>query len=85
VFVFGDTRFSIPGYMVWCALAYALIGSYFTWTIGKPLIQANEDLRASEAEFRFLLVRVNDAAEAMVIHRGEQDECRGLQQDRGYQ
>lgn len=83
VFVVGEARFSIPGYMVWCALAYALIGSYFTWTIGKPLIQANEDLRAREAEFRFLLVRVNDAAEAIAIHRGEQDERRGLEQVAG--
>jgi ABC-type uncharacterized transport system fused permease/ATPase subunit len=28
VFSIGETRFGIPGYMVWCALAYALIGSY---------------------------------------------------------
>jgi vitamin B12/bleomycin/antimicrobial peptide transport system ATP-binding/permease protein len=83
MFVIGETRFSIPGYMVWCALAYALIGSYFTWTIGKPLIQANQDLRAREADFRFLLVRVNDAAEAIAIHRGEQDERRGLEQVAG--
>lgn len=83
VFAVGEMRLSVPGYMVWCALAYALIGSYFTWTIGKPLIQANEDLRAREAEFRFLLVRVNDAAEAIAIHRGEQDERRGLEKVAG--
>jgi vitamin B12/bleomycin/antimicrobial peptide transport system ATP-binding/permease protein len=83
VFVVGATQFSIPGYMVWCALAYALVGSYFTWMIGRPLIHANEELRAREAEFRFLLVRVNDAAEAIAIHRGEQDERRGLEQVAG--
>jgi putative ATP-binding cassette transporter len=80
VFAVGETRFGIPGYMVWCALAYALVGSYVTWQVGKPLIQANADLRAREAEFRFLLVRVSDAAEAVAIHRGEQDERRGLRE-----
>jgi putative ATP-binding cassette transporter len=28
---------AIPGYMVWCALAYALIGSGLTWLVGRPL------------------------------------------------
>jgi vitamin B12/bleomycin/antimicrobial peptide transport system ATP-binding/permease protein len=54
-----------------------------TWLVGKPLIQANADLRAREAEFRFLLVRVDDAAEAVAIHRGEQDERRGLREAAG--
>lgn len=83
IFSVGETRFSIPGYMVWCALAYALIGSYLTWLVGRPLIPANADLRAREAEFRFLLVRVNDAAEAIAIHRGEDDERRGLREVAG--
>jgi putative ATP-binding cassette transporter len=83
VFTVGETRFSIPGYMVWCALAYALVGSYFTWRVGRPLIRANADLRAREAEFRFLLVRVNDDAEAIAIHRGEEDERRGIHQVAG--
>ena len=74
----GGMQFSIPGYMVWCALFYALAGSYLTWRIGKPLIKGNEDLRSREADFRFLLVRVNDAAEAIAIHRGEQDERKNL-------
>ncbi|HET9395653.1 MAG TPA: SbmA/BacA-like family transporter, partial [Nitrospiraceae bacterium] len=79
----GGTQVSIPGYMVWCALAYALIGSYLTWKIGSPLIKANEELRSREADFRFLLVRVDDAAEAIAIHRGEQDERKGLRQVAG--
>jgi vitamin B12/bleomycin/antimicrobial peptide transport system ATP-binding/permease protein len=80
VFIVGGVHISIPGYMVWCALAYACIGSYMAWLVGRPLIQANADLRSKEAEFRFLLVRVNDAAEAVAIHRGEDDERRALRQ-----
>jgi putative ATP-binding cassette transporter len=78
VFVIDGRSFSIPGYMVWCAAIYAALGSYLTWMVGKPLIQANTDLRASEADFRFLLVRVNESAEAIAIHRGEADERNGL-------
>ena len=63
-----------PGYLVWCALAYAAVGSFLVWLVGRPLIQANTELRAREAEFRFLLVRVDDKAEAIAIHRGEADE-----------
>ncbi len=64
--------------MVWAAVIYALIGSYFTWWVGKPLIQANADLRATEADFRFLLVRANESSEAIAIYRGEDDERRNL-------
>jgi putative ATP-binding cassette transporter len=74
VFAVDGGSFSIPGYMVWCALAYAIVGSYFTYRVGRPLIQANADLRAREADFRFLLVRMDESAEAVAIHRGEPDE-----------
>jgi putative ATP-binding cassette transporter len=74
VFVLHGQTFSIPGYLVWCALAYAAIGSFFVWLVGRPLIKANADLRGEEAEFRFLLVRVDQKAEAIAIHRGEADE-----------
>ena len=74
VFVLHGQTFSIPGYLVWCALAYAAIGSFFVWLVGRPLIKANAELRGEEAEFRFLLVRVDQKAEAIAIHRGEADE-----------
>ena len=79
IFVVGSRSFYIPGYMVWAALAYALIGSYLTWLVGNPLIKANTDLRAAEANFRFLLVRVDELSEAVAIYRGEADERRDLE------
>lgn len=78
VFVMNGASFSIPGYLVWCALAYAMAGSFLVWRVGRPLIRANTELRGAEAEFRFLLVRVGDNAEAIAIHRGEADERRHL-------
>lgn len=70
VFAVNGDRFSIPGYLVWCALAYAAVGSFFVWWVGRPLIRSNTELRAEEAEFRFLLVRVDEKAEAIAVRRG---------------
>jgi putative ATP-binding cassette transporter len=74
--VFATSRgtFTIPGYMVWAALAYATLGSWLTWLVGRPLIPANSELRAHEGEFRYFVVRVDQSAEAVATYRGEEDE-----------
>ncbi len=78
LFVLGGHHFNIPGYMVWCALAYAVIGSLLTWRAGYPLIGLNVELYAREAELRFALVRVSESAESIALFGGEQDERRQL-------
>jgi vitamin B12/bleomycin/antimicrobial peptide transport system ATP-binding/permease protein len=78
VFAVGDRSFSIPGYMVWCALAYAIVGSWFAWRVGRPLIPLNAERYAREADFRFALVRANEFAEGIALHGGEADERRIL-------
>ncbi len=78
VFVVGDRSFSIPGYMVWCALTYAFIGSWLAWRVGRPLIPLNATRYAREAELRFALVRVSECAEGIALHGGEPDERRIL-------
>src|SRR5579864_2945470 len=78
VFVVGGARFTIPGYMVWCAVVYAGIGSLLTWRVGRPLIRLNAELYAREAELRFALVRVSESAESISLFGGEQDERRQL-------
>jgi len=79
VFVVHGYHFSIPGYMVWCAIAYALIGSLMTWRVGLPLIGLNAQLYSREAELRFALVRVSESAESIALHHGERDERRQLE------
>lgn len=76
VFMVGGTVFSIPGYMVWCAIGYALIGSWMTWRVGKPLVRLNAHMRTAEAEYRFSLVRANESSEGIALYRGESDEHR---------
>ena len=78
MFHIGDRSFSIPGYMVWCALAYAAAGSWLAWRVGRPLIPLNATRYAREAELRFALVRVSESAEGISLHGGEADERRIL-------
>ncbi|MGN6572254.1 MAG: ABC transporter ATP-binding protein/permease [Pseudolabrys sp.] len=79
VFVVHGYHFSIPGYMVWCAIIYALIGSLLTWRVGLPLIGLNAQLYSREAELRFALVRVSESAESIALYHGERDERRQLE------
>src|SRR5262245_8789034 len=38
VFTWGDSSFTIPGYLVWCSLVYAITGSSLPWLVGHALI-----------------------------------------------
>jgi vitamin B12/bleomycin/antimicrobial peptide transport system ATP-binding/permease protein len=76
VFTWGDKSFTIPGYMVWCALAYAITGSWLTWLVGHPLIKLNAERYAREADLRFAIVRINETAETVALQRSEADERR---------
>ena len=78
VFGVGDRSFTIPGYMVWCALAYSLGGSLLAWRVGRRLIPLNAERYAREADLRFALVRVNEHADGIALHGGEADERRML-------
>ncbi len=69
---------SIPGYMVWAALAYALVGSTLTILVGRPMVQHNIARVAAEADFRFGLTRARESGEGIALIRGETDERRGL-------
>ena len=68
----------IPGYMVWAALLYALLGSSLTWMVGRPMVTLNVKHTAAEADFRFGLTRARESGEGIAFIRGETDERRGL-------
>ncbi len=78
VFDFGNSPVTIPGYMVWCALAYSLGGSLLAWRVGRPLVPLNVDRYAREADLRVALVRISEHADGIVLHDGEADERRLL-------
>jgi len=78
MFVYEDKAFSIPGYMVWCALIYAATGSWLSWRVGRPLIPLNAERYQRESDLRFALVRVNQHADGIALYGGEADEKQHL-------
>ena len=65
---------TIPGYMVWVALVYAIAGTALTHLIGKPLIAMNFARQRAEADFRFSLVRLRENSEGVALYAGEAGE-----------
>ena len=64
----------IPGYLVWGALIYALIGTTLTHLIGRPLVGLNFQQQRFEADFRFNLVRARENSEQIALLHGEEVE-----------
>jgi putative ATP-binding cassette transporter len=73
-FSLGGANLEIPGYMVWVAIIYALVGSYLTAIVGRPLIPVNFQRQRLEADFRFGLVRLRENAEGIALYHGEPSE-----------
>jgi putative ATP-binding cassette transporter len=73
----GDD-FTIPGYLVWAALIYAVLGSGITHWIGRSLIPLDFEQEKREANFRFALVRLRENSEAVALLRGEASEKQEL-------
>lgn len=65
---------TIPGYMVFIAIAYAVVGTYLTQRIGRPLIRQNFDQQRYEADFRYSLIRLRENCESIAFYRGEAPE-----------
>jgi len=77
-FMLGPIGVTIPGYMVWAALIYALVASVLTHIIGRPLIGLNFQKERLEADFRFGMVRLRENAEGVALYKGEAPEQRAL-------
>jgi len=65
---------AIPGYMFWAAVLYSGAGSVLAHYVGRPLIRLNYRQQTVEADFRFNLVRLREAAEAIALYGGEAQE-----------
>ncbi len=69
---------SIPGYMVWVALIYSVLGTVLAHRIGRKLIGLNFLQQRVEADFRYALVRFRENMEGVALHGGEAQEQRNL-------
>ena len=68
----------IPGSMVWVAVLYAIVGTWLTDWLGRPLVRLNFDRQRYEADYRFSLVRFRENTEGVAMYGGEADEFRGF-------
>ncbi|MBM3490843.1 MAG: ABC transporter ATP-binding protein/permease [Alphaproteobacteria bacterium] len=76
----GDGGITVPGYMVWVALVYAVVGTWLTHRIGQPLVGLNFQQERLEADFRYALVRLRENTEAIALYQGERDEAATLRE-----
>ena len=75
--LFGDVL-PIPGYLVWVAILYAVVGTLITHLIGRPLVHLDIEQQRREADFRTGLLRVRENAEQIALLKGETAERRRL-------
>ena len=70
-FTLGGSSYSIPGFMVWMAVLYCVVGSIITHYIGRPQIRLNFEQQRYEADFRHHMVRVREYSESIALDKGE--------------
>ena len=77
-FSFNGSDYTIPGFMVWMAVVYCVVGSVLTHYIGRPLINLNFRQQRFEADYRHHLIRVREYSESIALDRGEPVERQRL-------
>jgi putative ATP-binding cassette transporter len=75
----GGTEYAIPGYMLWAALFYSVLGSVLSYWVGGSLVQRNAERYAREGDLRASLVRTSDHLDAIALAGGEADETRRVE------
>ena len=72
--------YNLPRAMFWIGLVYVLLASVIAFWIGRPIIWLSFNNEKFNAVFRYALVRLRDASEAVAFYRGELAERSGLRQ-----
>jgi putative ATP-binding cassette transporter len=67
---------AIPGYLVWAAVIYSVLGTYITHLTGRRLIPLRFQQQHKEADFRFAMMRLRENAEEVALLKGEEPEKR---------
>jgi len=73
-FMIAGLGVTVPAYMVWAAVLYAIVGTALAHLVGRPLIRLSFRKEQVEADFRFDLVRARENAEAIALYNGERHE-----------
>lgn len=73
----GDASFwgiTIPAYMCWVAVVYAVLGTWLSQKIGFKLVALSNRQQRSEADFRYFLVRFRDGFKVRAHDGGRHKE-----------
>lgn len=73
--LFGIT---LPHAIFWIGIVYVVVASVVAFWIGRPIIELSFLNEKYNAAFRYALVRLRDASEAVAFYRGEAAERIGL-------
>lgn len=79
-FSLAGNHYAIPGYMLYAAIAYSLVGLLIAHWIGKPLIALNVRKQTVEADFRALGMNLRENAEQIAFYGGGPQEGRRMMQ-----
>ncbi|MGZ5362626.1 MAG: ABC transporter ATP-binding protein/permease [Mycobacterium sp.] len=71
-------NYELPKAMFWILLTYVLFASVIEFWVGRPIIWLSFRNEKFNAAFRYALVRLRDASEAVAFYRGEIAERTGL-------
>ena len=70
--------YELPRAMFWIGIVFVLFASVIAFWIGRPIIWLSFSNEKFNAAFRYALVRLRDASEAVAFYRGEVAERTGL-------
>jgi vitamin B12/bleomycin/antimicrobial peptide transport system ATP-binding/permease protein len=73
-FTFPGTSVMVPGFLFWIAVIYAILVTWLTHLIGRPLISLYFQQQRYEADFRFSLARLREYGEQVALLGGEATE-----------
>jgi vitamin B12/bleomycin/antimicrobial peptide transport system ATP-binding/permease protein len=71
-------NYALPKAMFWILLTYVIFASIIAFWVGRPIIWLSFRNEKFNAAFRYALVRLRDASEAVAFYRGEVAERTGL-------
>lgn len=77
-FTLPGTDIPVPGLLVWVCIAYAILGTWLTHSIGRPLIRLYFQQERVEADYRFSLARLREYTEQVALLGGETAEQQAL-------
>ncbi|MEV3905616.1 ABC transporter ATP-binding protein/permease [Mycobacterium sp. NPDC050551] len=71
-------QYELPRAIFWIGIVYIVVATVVAFAIGRPIIRLSFNNEKFNAIFRYALVRLRDASEAVAFYRGELAERSGL-------